>query len=168
MTRKNRKSKNEIAKPQYKLGKSFLLVLIGLIGVVGGSQLVVNSASTIAAAIGISDRIIALSVVALGTSLPELITTVTAARRNEHELLVGNIVGSNIFNICIVLGLPVVIFGTITPESFEIIDIAMLIGSAVILWLVTLTSSKITRKEGALMLLIFAIYYGYLVYGALA
>lgn len=168
MTRKNRKSRNEVAKPQYKLGKSFLLVLIGLIGVVGGSQLVVNSASTIAAAIGISDRIIALSVVALGTSLPELITTVTAARRNEHELLVGNIVGSNIFNICIVLGLPVVIFGTITPESFEIIDIAMLIGSAVILWLVTLTSSKITRKEGALMLLIFAIYYSYLVYGALA
>lgn len=168
MARKNRKEKKTVEKPAYKLGKSLLLIIIGLAGVIAGSQFVVNSASTIAAAIGITDRIIALTVVAFGTSLPELVTTITAARKNEHELLVGNIIGSNIFNICIVLGIPVAIFGSITPESFEIIDLIMLIGSAVILWLVARTDTKVTRKEGLLMLAIFAIYYSYIIYGALA
>lgn len=167
MAKNNRSAKKEVEKPEFKLGKSLLFVLIGLVGVVVGSQLVVNSASTIASAIGISDRIIALTVVAIGTSLPELVTTITAAKRNENELLIGNIVGSNIFNICIVLGLPAAIFGTITPSSFEILDIIMLIGSAFILWLVARRDHKITRLEGVLMLIIFLIYYSYLVYGAL-
>ena len=168
MTRKNKKEQKKVEKPQYKLGKSFLFVFLGLIGVVAGSQLVVNSASTIASTIGISDRIIALTVVAFGTSLPELFTTITAAKKGENELLVGNVIGSNIFNICIVLGVPGAIFGTITPESFEAIDIVMLIGSSALLWLVARKGSQITRREGALMLIVFALYYGYIVYGALA
>lgn len=173
MVRKNRSSKKDVEKPQYKLGKSFLFVVLGLVGVVLGSELVVDSASTIASAIGVSDRIIALTVVAFGTSLPELVTTITAARRNESELLVGNIIGSNIFNICIVLGLPVAIFGNISPESFEAIDIAMLIGSSVILWMVAHRGShgkngRIKRSEGVLMLVIFVLYYAYIIYGALA
>lgn len=167
LTKKNRKDKKIVEKPKYKLGKSFLLVIVGLVGVVAGSQFVVDSASAIAATIGISDRIIALTIVAFGTSLPELVTTITAARRGENELLVGNIIGSNIFNICIVLGIPVVIFGTITPESFQVIDIIMLIGSTALLWLVARRGSPITRREGALMLLVFALYYTYIVYGAL-
>lgn len=173
LVRKNRNAKKEVEKPKWKLGKSFLIVLVGLTGVVGGSQLVVNSASFIASAIGISDRIIALTVVALGTSLPELVTTITAARRNENELLVGNIIGSNIFNICIVLGLPVAIFGAITPESFDMLDIIMLIGSAAVLWLVAMRGShgksgRIKRSEGFLMLIIFLLYYTYIICGALA
>ena len=99
MVKQNRKDKKAVEKPKYKLGKSFLFVILGLAGVVAGSQLVVNSASTLAAMIGVSDRIIALTVVAFGTSLPELVTTITAARKNENELLVGNVIGSNIFNI---------------------------------------------------------------------
>lgn len=168
MARSNRKEKKKVEKPKYKLGIAMLLVVTGLVGVVLGSQLVVNSASTIAAEIGVSDRIIALTVVAFGTSLPELVTTITAARRGENELLVGNIIGSNIFNICIVLGIPVAIFGSITPESFELLDLVMLIGSAIILWLVAKTDTTITRKEGVLMLAIFTIYYSYIIYGALA
>ena len=167
MARKNRKAKKEVEKPKFKLSFSILLVLIGLVGVVGGAELVVSSASTIAKAIGISDRIIALTVIALGTSLPELITTIKAAKRGETELLVGNIIGSNIFNICIVLGLPVALFGTVTPESFEIIDIAMLIGSAVILLLTARSGRKISRLEGLFMLIMFIIYYGFIIYGAL-
>lgn len=163
MTRKNRKEKTKVEKPKYKLPMSFLLVIVGLVGVVGGSQLVVNSASTIASAIGISDRVIALTVVAFGTSLPELMTTITAARRGENELLVGNIIGSNIFNICIVLGLPVVIFGGIKPESFEMIDVIMMVGSAALLWFVARRGSPISKKEGAIMLLVFAAYYGYII-----
>ena len=166
-TRKSRKAKKEVAEPKHKLAKSCLLLLVGLVVIVAGSQLVVNSASFIASAIGVSERVISLTIIAIGTSLPELVTTITAARRGENDLLVGNIVGSNIFNICVVLGLPVAIFGTITPQNFEPIDIIMLIGSSAILWIVTATSKKITRTEGALMLVIFTIYYSYIIYGAL-
>ena len=164
MARKNRKAKKEVEKPKFKLGISLLLVVIGLAGVVGGAELVVTSASTIASAMGVSDRIIALTIVAFGTSLPELITTIKAAKRGENELLIGNIIGSNIFNICIVLGLPVTLFGTVTPKSFELIDIVMLVGSAAILLLVSRSGRKITRGEGALMLTTFALYYGFLVF----
>lgn len=172
MTLQNRNAKKEFEKPKYKLGKSFLLVILGLLGIIIGSQVVVESASTIATAIGVSDRIIALTIIAFGTSLPELVTTITAARRNESELLVGNIIGSNIFNICIVLGLPVAIFGSISPGSFDIVDIAMLIGSSAILWLVAHRGSHggsgaIRRSEGFLMLTIFVIYYSFIIYGAL-
>ena len=173
MVKKSRNSKKEVEKPKWKLGKSFLITGVGLAGVIFGSNFVVDSASTLAAMVGVSDRIIALTIVAFGTSLPELVTTITAARKNENELLVGNIIGSNIFNICIVLGLPVAIFGAIKPTSFEMLDIIMLIGSAAILWAVAKRGSngkdgKILRMEGALMLIIFAIYYSYIVYGALA
>ena len=168
LARKNKKEASTVEKPEYKLGKSFLLVIVGLAGVVAGSQLVVSSATAIATAIGVSERIISLTVVALGTSLPELVTTITAARRNESDLLVGNIVGSNIFNICIVLALPVAISGSIAPDNFEIIDLAMLFGSAELVCFLARRDHKINRAEGALMLIIFAIYYGYIVYGALA
>lgn len=169
LARKNRKSNagKEVEKPKYKLSVSLILIVLGLAGVVGGSELVVSSASNIASAIGISDRIIALTVIAFGTSLPELITTIKAAKKGETELMVGNIIGSNIFNICIVLGLPVTLFGTITPDSFEIMDIVMLLGSSVILFLVARSGHKITRLEGLSMLAIFTIYYSYIIYSAL-
>ena len=171
MARKNRRGKSaktEIEKPKYKLGKSFFLVLLGLVGVVGGSELVVSSASTIATAIGVSERIISLTIIAFGTSLPELVTTVSAAKKGESDLLVGNIVGSNIFNICIVLALPVAIAGSITPNSFQIIDLIMLIFSSFLICLIARNHHIITRQEGILMLLIFTVYYGYIVYGAFA
>jgi cation:H+ antiporter len=171
MAHKNRRGKSaktEVEKPQYTLGKSFLFVILGLIGVVGGSELVVESASTIAGAIGISERIISLSVIAFGTSLPELVTTISAAKKGESDLIVGNIVGSNIFNICIVLALPVAIAGSITPNSFQIIDLVMLIFSSILICLLARHNHKITRFDGALMLIIFAAYYGFLIYGAFA
>lgn len=167
MTRKNKKEKQKVEKPKWKVGKSFLFVLLGLAGVVGGSELVVTSASNLASIIGISDRIIALTVVAFGTSLPELVTTITAAKRGENELLVGNIIGSNIFNICIVLGLPIAIFGGIQPESFEMIDVIMMVASAALLWLVARRGSPISKKEGSFMLIVFAVYYGYIITNAL-
>ena len=167
MARKNRAAIDEDEKPEFKLGKSFLLTGLGLIGIIGGSQLVVSGASGIAHGFGVSDRLIALTVVALGTSLPELITTITAARRKETDLIVGNIIGSNIFNICIVMGLPVAIFGTITPESFQMIDLVMLIGSAALLLISTRRDRKISRLEGGIMLAIFAAYYGFVIYEGL-
>ena len=169
MAKRNHEIKSQKSeKPQYKLGKSFFLTVVGLVGLVLGSQLVVNSASFLASTIGVSDRIIALTVIAIGTSLPELVTTIVAARHKETDLIVGNIIGSNIFNICIVMGLPVAIFGTITPESFQAIDLIMLVASAVLLFILTRRDHKISRIDGALMLTIFAIYYGCIIYGALA
>lgn len=169
MAKRNREIKSQKSeKPQYRLGKSFFLTVVGLVGLVLGSQLVVNSASFLASTIGVSDRIIALTVIAIGTSLPELVTTIVAARHKETDLIVGNIIGSNIFNICIVMGLPVAIFGTITPESFQAIDLIMLVASAVLLFILTRRDHKISRIDGALMLTIFAIYYGCIIYGALA
>lgn len=168
LARKNKKEAKKVEKPKYKIGKSFLFVILGLVGVVGGSQLVVNSASTIAEAVGVSERVISLTIIALGTSLPELVTTVMAAKKGESDLLVGNIVGSNIFNICIVLALPVVFAGGITPNNFEVIDLAMLIISSVLLCFLARRDHKITRTDGFLMLSIFLLYYGFIIYGAFA
>lgn len=158
-----KKAKQEVSAPKYPIWKAIIFTILGLAGVILGSRLVVDNASLLAAAIGMSDRVIALTIVAFGTSLPELMTTITAARKHEPDLIVGNIVGSNIFNICIVLGLPVALFGEVTPESFQMIDLIVFIGSAILLFLFAKTDRKITRLEGILMLVTFAIYYGYIV-----
>ncbi|MDO4889229.1 MAG: calcium/sodium antiporter [Candidatus Saccharibacteria bacterium] len=162
---RRKKSEKKAEKPKFKLSVSLLLVLVGVAGVIIGSQLIVNSATAIATEIGVSDRIIALTVIAFGTSLPELVTTVAAARKGEADLAVGNIIGSNIFNICIVLGVPVAIFGTVTPGSFQMVDLAMLIVSAIVLFIFAKTQKKISRREGFLMLLAFAAYYAVVIIG---
>ncbi len=156
---KAKKEKEEIEKPKFKLGISLLLVVIGLVGIIIGSNLVVDSASNIATTIGLSERLISLTIIAFGTSLPELVTTIVSSKKGEQDLLLGNIIGSNIFNICVVLGIPVAIFGTITPESFQVIDLIMLIASSILLFVFSKTKRKITRGESIFMLLAFLIYY---------
>lgn len=155
------RSRNDqkVEKPKFNLPKSILLVLVGLAGIVIGSEMVVQNASGIATTLGMSERLISLTIVAFGTSLPELVTTVLAARKGEHDLAVGNIIGSNIFNICIVLGVPVAIFGTVTAVNFPIIDIIMLMVSSVLLFTFSATTKRITRAEGAAMLALFVAYY---------
>ncbi|MBQ6321219.1 calcium/sodium antiporter [Candidatus Saccharibacteria bacterium] len=153
------KDKHKREKPRWPIWPSLGITLVGLVGIVVGSNLVVDSASALASTIGISERLIALTVIALGTSLPELVTTVAASKKGEAELAVGNILGSNIFNICIVLGLPVAIFGSVTPASFSAIDLFALVWSALLLFVFSATSHKITRREGYGMLLMFAAYY---------
>ncbi len=150
---------NITEKPRWKIGKSLLFTVIGLAGIVLGSNMVVDNATLLAGAMGISERVIALSVIALGTSLPELVTTVVAARKGETELVLGNILGSNIFNICIVLGVPVAIFGSVSPASFAVYDLVALVGSAALLFIFSATNHKINRVEGAMMLLMFGVYY---------
>lgn len=155
-----KKEKKEKFAPKYKLGKSLIFVAIGLVGIIAGSELVVDSASNIATALGLSERVIALTIIAFGTSLPELVTTIVASKKGEQDLVVGNIIGSNIFNICVVLGIPVAIFGTITPGSFQMVDIVMLVASAVLLFIFAVSTKRITRTEGIMMLVLFAAYYG--------
>ncbi len=160
LAKQKKEPKSTEEEPKFKLGKSLLFVLIGLAAIIIGSDLVVDNASSIASALGISERIIALTVIAFGTSLPELVTTVVSAKKGEQDLLVGNIIGSNIFNICLVLGIPVVIFGGIAESSFQMLDLVMLIVSAALLFIFSKTSKqKISRSEGAIMLAVFAVYY---------
>lgn len=153
------KKKEDDEKPKNKLGKSLLLVAFGLAGIIFGSNMVVNNASGIASKLGLSERIIALTIIAFGTSLPELVTTIVSSKKGEQDLLLGNIIGSNIFNICVVLGIPVAIFGTITPNSFNIIDLVLLIVSSFLLFIFSETKRTITRIEGFLMIIVFIIYY---------
>lgn len=160
LARHNKENKVKEEKPEMKLGKSLLFVLLGLAGIIIGSEMVVQNCTAIATAIGWSERLISLTVIAFGTSLPELVTTVVAARMGEQDLVVGNIIGSNIFNICIVLGVPVALFGSVSPESFQMIDIIMLVASAVLLFIFATTRKKITRAEGIAMLVTFVAYYG--------
>ena len=156
---KKKKEENKEEKPKYKLFKSLIFVVLGLGGIIIGSNLVVDNASDIATLLGVSERVISLTIIAFGTSLPELVTTIVSSRKGEQDLLLGNIIGSNIFNICVVLGIPVAIFGTITPGSYNIIDLIMLVGSSLLLFLFAFTKKTINRWEGILLLLSFAVYY---------
>ena len=108
---------------------------------------------------------IALTIVAFGTSLPELVTSVVSIRKGENEILVGNIVGSNIFNIGMVLGIPVALFGSVPALGFSIIDLIALLVSAIMLFVFSYKDRKITRGEGIIMLITFSIYYMFVVVG---
>lgn len=156
---RQKKETNEEEKAPFKLGKSLLLVALGLVGIIIGSNMVVNNASSIAIKLGLSERIIALTIIAFGTSLPELVTTIVSSRKGEQDLLLGNIIGSNIFNACVVLGIPVALYGTVTPSSFNYIDLIALIFSAFLLFMFAETKRTITKFEGLAMLIIFTVYY---------
>jgi cation:H+ antiporter len=153
------RNKGAVEKPKWKLPLSSLLTLLGLGGIVFGSNLVVENAQGIATAMGVSERVIALTIIAFGTSLPELVTSIVSARKGETELLIGNILGSNIFNICIVLGVPAAVFGGVIPQSFNYIDLVALLVSALVLFLLSFSHRRLSRKEGIAMLTLFAIYY---------
>ena len=135
------------------------IIWVGIIAIIFGSEFVVNSATIIAKEIGVSERIIGLTIIALGTSLPELVTTIISSIKGEQDILVGNIIGSNIFNICMVLGVPVSIFGAIKANNFTNMDLIFFILSAAMLFVFSISKKKINRFEGALMLATFAIYY---------
>lgn len=151
-----------------KLVKALSMIVIGLFGIVLGSDFVVKGASEIAATFGVSQRIISLTIVALGTSLPELVTSVIATKKGEYDIAIGNIVGSNIFNIGIVAGLPVAIFGGVGGGAFSYIDIIALIISAVVLFFFARHGGRIGYKKGIIFLLMFAAYYGYVMMGSFA
>jgi hypothetical protein len=105
-----------------------------------------------------------LTIIALGTSLPELVTSVTATRKGQFDIAIGNVVGSNIFNIGIVIGIPITIFGGINQINFNPIDLLVFLGSSILLFLYSFNDHKISKKEGISFLIIFIIYYSYVIY----
>ena len=164
-TMRNKVDETENEKPQYNIIKSIIFTIIGICCLVLGSNAVVNSASSIAKILGISERLISLTIIALGTSLPELVTSVIATKKGEYDIAIGNVVGSNIFNIGIVLGVPLVIFGGIPSFTINILDLIALLLSAVLLFLFSFRDYKINRKEGIVFLLVFIIYYSFVIIG---
>ena len=153
---------------EVNLVKAVLMVVFGLVGIVFGSDLVVKGASEIAATFGVSQRIISLTIVALGTSLPELVTSVIATRKGEYDIAIGNIVGSDIFNIGIVAGLPVALLGGVGGSAFSVVDIAALVISPIVLYFFARRGHRIGFKKGIAFLLMFVVYYGYVIMGSFA
>ena len=153
---------------EVNLVKAVLMVVFGLVGIVFGSDLVVKGASEIAATFGVSQRIISLTIVALGTSLPELVTSVVATRKGEYDIAIGNIVGSDIFNIGIVAGLPVALLGGVGGSAFSVVDIAALVISPIVLYFFARRGHRIGFKKGIAFLLLFVVYYGYVIMGSFA
>lgn len=149
------------------LWKNILFIIIGLACLIVGSNLFVNGASTVAEQLGISDAIIGLTIVAGGTSLPELATSIISARKGQSGIAIGNVVGSNVFNILAILG----ITGFISPMrnlgGITTIDFTMLILSIILVWAMSFTKHKIERWEGFTLISIFALYLGWLIYSAL-
>lgn len=140
--------------------KSGIYIVIGLIGIVWGGNLVVDSASNIALTFGWSQTFIGLTIVALGTSLPELVTSAVAARKGENDLAVGNVVGSNIFNILLILG----VSSFITPITLDVTavyDTIILIIASIVVYVSAISKREIQRKEGILFLVCYFAFFLY-------
>ena len=150
------------AKPKFKLPMSILMIILGLGGIILGSELVVRNVAAFAESIGVSQKIISVTIVSIGTSLPELVTTVVAVKKGECDMAIGNIVGSNIFNICIVLGLPVIFLGEVETYAFGVVDIAFMMAAVVLLWIFTATNRKLKRHEAVIFIAAYCLYAGYI------
>ena len=144
------------------LPRSLIYIVGGAAAIAFGGDLTVDAASRIAIDLGMSQTLVGLTIVSIGTSLPELVTSIVAARKNEVEMAVGNAVGSNIFNILMVLGIASAI-NPITLIRENIIDIAILIGFSVLVWIFAATKRKITWKEGLSMVILYLIYAAYII-----
>lgn len=142
--------------------KSILFVVLGAAAIIGGGQLVVDNAETIALNLGMGETLVGLTVVAFGTSLPELVTSIVAAKKGDSGIAMGNVVGSCIFNILFILGMAGVISPMEAEKAFKI-DTLILIGVSLIMLLFAFTKKKTNRLEGATCVLIYAAYTAYII-----
>lgn len=159
IVRKNKNNEYDI--PEYSIVKSIILIIFSLLAITLSSNIVVDNAVLLASQIGISQKIITMTVIVIGTSLPELTMTINAARKDEFDMAVGNIIGTNIFNICIVLGLPIAIYGGVSSSSFNVVDTSVVLLSALMFYIFGRSNKELSRREGLLMVLVFILYYTY-------
>lgn len=159
-TRKENSDALEEDKPKYGIVKSIIFTVGGLAGIIIGGQLVVDSASDIALRLGMSETLVGLTIVAIGTSLPELVTSIVAAKKGESDIAIGNVVGSNVFNILFVLAAS----AAITPMNINgqsLFDLVILSVATVIAYVFCVTQKKVNRPEGVILVLMYA---GYMTY----
>ena len=148
---------NTVEKPKLTLPKSIIFILVGIAGIVLGGDLVVDSASAIAMALGMSETLVGLTIVAVGTSLPELVTSITALKKGETQLVIGNVIGSNIFNILFVLGASSAI-SAIPLDSSMLIDVVFMLAVTVLCFIFGKTQEKYDKKEGVILVTLFIVY----------
>lgn len=141
---------------------SILFIIGGAVAIAVGGDVTVDAASRIASDLGMSQTLIGLTIVSIGTSLPELVTSIVAARKNEVDMALGNAIGSNIFNILMVLGIASAI-SPITIITENIIDLCVLIAFTVCVWIFASSRRKVGRPEGFIMVLLYAIYAVYII-----
>ena len=155
-------SETDGATKQQKPWLSVLYIVFGLAGLVFGSNLFVDSASAVAYSLGISEAVVGLTIVAGGTSLPELATSVVAARKGQSAIAIGNVIGSNVFNILLILGMT----ATISPleiEGITTIDMAVMLLSVSLVWLFSFTRFTVERWEGAVLVVGYLVYLSWLI-----
>lgn len=158
--RRNQKNDNQEEKTKFKF-KDIIYIVVGLAGIILGGQLVVNGATDIAKALGVSENVIALTIVAVGTSLPELVTSVIATKKGELDIAIGNVVGSNIFNILFILGITSVISPlSMNMETF--VDIIFMLASSILVFIMLHKNNRIGWKKGICMLGMYVVYTAYI------
>lgn len=160
----NSNTESEEMQIKYSPLVACILLVVSIILIAYSSDLIVNNAKEIAHSLGISEKIITMFVIVVGTSLPEMIMTITSAKKNEFDMAIGNIIGTNIFNVCIVLGLPILFYGDIVLTGFGLVDITMVFLSSTLLFLFARSERTVNRKEAIVMLGIFIFYYIYLLF----
>ena len=139
-----------------------IYIVGGAVAIKFGGDWVVDSCTTLALKFGMSETLVGLTIVALGTSLPELVTSIVAAKKNELDMAIGNVVGSNVFNILLILGTA----GAISPMTYltvNAIDTLILVGFSAIVWAMCLKKKNLNRANGIIMLLLYAVYLGYII-----
>lgn len=145
---------------QSSMPKTILLSIIGVVGIVLGGDMVVDSATDIATSFGMSANLVGLTIVAIGTSLPEFVTSVVAIKKGETEIAIGNVIGSNIFNILLVLGLATTI-SPITISAFALIDIIFMVAITVLLYLFMKKDNSLVKSQGIIFLIVYVAYMAY-------
>ena len=153
----------QVAQPTMKSWLACCYIVLGLACLVVGSNLFVDGATSIARTFGVSDAVIGLTIVAGGTSLPELATSIVAAKKGKSAIAIGNVIGSNVFNILMILG----VTGLILPmdiQGITIVDYSVMLGGILLLWLFSYTKYTVARWEGAVLTAIFAAYLSFLIY----
>lgn len=154
--------KTETEKPRFSKVMAIILTLFSIAIITFASEIVVEATTSIANSFNISIKIITMTIVVIGTSLPELMITVSSAKKGEFDITIGNIIGTNIFNICIVLGIPTLLFGPVTTFAFSYIDLFFLVLASLLFFVFSKSGKTIRKGEGVVMLLAFIVYYTYL------
>lgn len=160
-SKQNLKNAKDEPTKKTSLPKSILLSIFGLAAIIFGGNLVVEQSVILARNFGISERIIGLTIVAVGTSLPELVTSVIAAMKNEGDIAIGNIIGSNIFNILFILGISSSI-RALPVDSGSYLDIVVLVVATIITYIISITKKKVSRYEGAFLSMFYVSYIAYI------
>lgn len=146
-----------VEKPKISPLKSIIYIVCGIAGIIIGADFVVDSASYIAMAFGMSETLVGLTIVAMGTSLPELATSLTALKKGENQLVIGNVIGSNIFNISFVLGASSAISPIAINPNMQT-DIILMLGVTILFFIFGKTQDKYDKKEGLILLALFIAY----------